>query len=96
MNTLVTMGLVGFLAFSILLFLVANRHLIAFGEEGPLNNRFVRRWPAIDDDEFVRRCSPGAPPETALKVRRIVADQLGIPYDHISPEQSFVNDLGSR
>ncbi len=54
---------------------------------------FEATWPPIDDDEFVRRCSSGTSQETALKVRRIVAEQLGIPYDQVYPEQSFVNDL---
>ena len=57
--------------------------------------RFLATWPAIDDDEFVRRCAPGTRRETALTVRRIVAEQLGIPYDHVYPEQSFVEDLGA-
>ncbi len=54
---------------------------------------FKRRWPAISDEEFVARCSPGTDPERALKVRRIVAEQLGMPYEHIYPEQRFVEDL---
>jgi hypothetical protein len=54
---------------------------------------FKKKWPAISDDEFVKRCAPGTRRETALKVRRIVSKQLGLPYDHIYPEQNFVNDL---
>ncbi len=54
---------------------------------------FDRKWPPIDDDEFLRRCSPGTRRETALKVRRIISKQLGVPYDQIYPEQHFVNDL---
>ncbi|MCA9192503.1 MAG: hypothetical protein KDB03_12100, partial [Planctomycetales bacterium] len=30
---------------------------------------------------------------TALKVRRIVSEQLGVPYEHIHPDQDFVKDL---
>ena len=56
--------------------------------------KFLDKWPAIDDDEFLRRCSPGTSRETAIKVRRIVSEQLGIPYAHVYPEQHFVNDLG--
>ncbi|NNJ26960.1 hypothetical protein [Alienimonas chondri] len=51
------------------------------------------RWPAISDDEFVAKCSPGTTPETALKARRIIAEQLGVPYERVSPEQRFVEDL---
>lgn len=54
---------------------------------------FKAKWPAIDDDEFVRRCPPGTSREVALKVRRIVSEQLGVPYDHVYPEQNFVDDL---
>ena len=54
---------------------------------------FYEKWPAIDDDEFVRHCPPGTDRETALKVRRIVSEQLSIPYENIYPEQSFIDDL---
>ena len=57
--------------------------------------RFLEKWPPIDDDEFVRRCPPGTRRETALTVRRIVAKQLGLPYDNIYPEQRFAEDLGA-
>ncbi len=53
-----------------------------------------KRWPPIDDDEFLRRCRPGTDRETALRVRRIVSEQLGVPYEQIYPEQNFVKDLG--
>lgn len=51
------------------------------------------RWPPIDDDEFVRRCTPGVSRDTALRVRRIVAEQLGVEYSRVYPEQRFVEDL---
>ena len=54
---------------------------------------FEETWPSIDDDEFVRRCTPGTNRLTALKVRRIIAEQLGVPYDRVCPEQRFVEDL---
>ena len=43
-----------------------------------LGRRFLEEWAAIDDDEFVRRCTPGTRRETALRIRRIVADQLDL------------------
>lgn len=52
------------------------------------------KWPPISDDEFMRRCSPGVDRERALKVRRIISDQLGVDYDRVYPEQRFVEDLG--
>jgi len=52
-------------------------------------------WPAISDEEFLAKCPPGTDPEIALGVRRIVSDQLCIPYDRIHPEHSFVDDLGA-
>ena len=59
-----------------------------------VDSSFKMKWPAISDGEFMGRCTPGADRETALKTRRIVSEQLGIPYDHVYPEQNFVNDLG--
>ncbi len=56
---------------------------------------FERRFPPISDAEFMERCPPGTSPAVALKVRRIVADQLGIEYERIYPSSSFVNDLGA-
>lgn len=38
---------------------------------------------------------PGTNREIALKVRKIVADQLGVEYERIYPSSSFVNDLGA-
>ena len=54
---------------------------------------FNEEWPPIDDDEFMRRCPDGTSRKTALTVRRIVAEQLGVPYAQIYPEQRFVNNL---
>jgi hypothetical protein len=54
---------------------------------------FEERFPPISDEEFVSRCAPGTNREIALKVRRIVADQLGVEYERIYPSSSFVNDL---
>lgn len=55
--------------------------------------KFDQKWPPIDDDEFIRRCHSGVDRTVALRVRAIVAEQLGISYDQIYPEQNFVNDL---
>lgn len=56
--------------------------------------RFRRRFPPITDANFVARCAPGTNPQVALRVRRIVADQLGVDYDRIYPSSRFVEDLG--
>ncbi len=56
-------------------------------------NRFAQKWPPISDEEFLARCPPGVDRDRALKVRRIVSEQLGLPYESIYPEQHFVNDL---
>ncbi|MEM9703382.1 MAG: hypothetical protein AAF907_13155 [Planctomycetota bacterium] len=61
----------------------------AGGEERPWEDE----WPALSDEEFVARCKPGTNPETALKVRAIISKHLGVPYEHVSPEQRFVEDL---
>lgn len=57
--------------------------------------KFKQKFPPISDAEFVARCGPGTNAEIALKVRRIVSDQLGVQYERIYPESSFVNDLGA-
>jgi hypothetical protein len=54
---------------------------------------FNERFPPISDDEFLAQCPSGTSREVALKVRRIVADQLGVEYERIYPSSSFVNDL---
>jgi hypothetical protein len=56
--------------------------------------RFERRFPPISDDEFMALCKPGTSREVALKVRRIVSQQLGVDYNRIYPSSSFVQDLG--
>ncbi len=57
------------------------------------SNAFYKQWPAIDDDEFVRRCSPGTDREVALRVRSIIADVSGEDYEHVHPEQRLVDIL---
>ncbi|QDV45400.1 Acyl carrier protein [Stieleria neptunia] len=61
--------------------------------EAKRSRDFRRRWPPISDDEFVAKCSPGTNRERALKVRRIISEQLGLPYQRIHPDQSFIEDL---
>jgi hypothetical protein len=56
---------------------------------------FRKKFPPISDEEFMAQCPPGTSREVALKVRRIVADQLGLEYERIYPSASFVNDLGA-
>lgn len=55
---------------------------------------FESKFPPISDNEFVELCGPGTNRDVALRVRRIVADQLGVEYDRIHPSCSFVGDLG--
>ncbi len=62
-----------------------RRRKVAFDEEFPL----------ISDAEFMALCPPGTNPAIALKVRRIVSDQLGVEYERIYPSSSLVNDLGA-
>jgi len=56
---------------------------------------FKLKFPPISDEEFVALCSPGTDPKTALKVRRIVAEQLGVEYERIHPSCHFIDDLGA-
>jgi hypothetical protein len=55
---------------------------------------FEKQFPPISDAEFMARCAPGVRPEVALKVRRIVADNLGVQYERIYPSSRFVEDFG--
>lgn len=67
-----------------------------FGYQCRCNRRdFEARFPPISDEEFLARCTPGTRRHVALGVRRIVAQQLGVEYERIYPESSFVNDLGA-
>jgi hypothetical protein len=56
---------------------------------------FNERFPPISDEEFVRRCGPGTSADIALRVRRVVANSLGIEYQRIHPSSRFVDDLGA-
>ena len=53
-----------------------------------------RKWPPISEDEFMDRLPPGTDRSVALRTRLIIAEQLGVEYDQVYPEQNFVNDLG--
>jgi hypothetical protein len=55
---------------------------------------FNERFPPISDAEFMALCPPGTNPAIALRVRRIISDQLGIEYERIYPSSRFVDDLG--
>jgi hypothetical protein len=55
---------------------------------------FNVRFPPITEAEFVARCRPGVNPDVALRVRRIVAEQLGVDYERVYPSSRFVEDLG--
>lgn len=68
---------------------------IIFGWGHVLSSDFNQRFPPIDDDEFIARCSPGVSRDVALRVRRIVARQLGVEYERIYPSSRFVDDLGA-
>jgi hypothetical protein len=78
--------LVVFVAFALLVWLIG----VTADEKS-----FDEKFPPITDAEFVARCSPGTTPAVALKVRRIIADQLAVEYDRIHPSMSFVEDLGA-
>ena len=53
-------------------------------------------YPPISDDEFLARCDPGTSKDTALKVRRVISESLGVPYESIHPEHRIVEDLGAE
>ena len=49
--------------------------------------------PPIDDEEFLLRCPKGTNPENALKIRRIVAVQLGVEYERLYPTKRILEGL---
>ena len=57
---------------------------------------FAASFPPITDAEFLTRCAPGTNPDVALKVRRTVADALGVDYDRVYPTSRLIADLGAE
>jgi hypothetical protein len=74
-----------------LCFLVAVLIVIARQER----QRFEEKFPPLTDAEFLARCSTGIDPDVALRVRRIVADSLCVPYERLHPSARFNEDLGA-
>jgi hypothetical protein len=58
--------------------------------------QFEAKFTPISDEEFMALCKPGTDPKIALKVRRIVAENLGVEYDRIYPSARFLEDLGAE
>lgn len=54
---------------------------------------FEERFPPISDEEFIARCEPGCNPMVAIKVRKIVSEQLNVEYARIHPSSRFIDDL---
>jgi hypothetical protein len=67
---------------------------VAVASAKPEDKPFKRRFPPISDAEFVARCTPGTDSALALRVRRFLADRLGVEYERIYPSTRFVDDLG--
>jgi hypothetical protein len=57
---------------------------------------FQKQSPPITDAEFMALCPAGTNPDIALKVRRIMADCLGVEYERIYPSSRIVDDLGAE
>jgi hypothetical protein len=56
---------------------------------------FYERWQPITEEEFLAACRPATDPVIALRVRAIVAEQLGVDYSRLHPAMRFVEDLGA-
>jgi hypothetical protein len=69
--------------------------IICFISAKRSNESFKRAFPPISDAEFIARCTPGIDPKVALRVRRIVADNLGVEYERIYPSSRFAEDFGA-
>ena len=93
MNTFLLAELLSVVPFIVCVFLVIGL-LLSMASDIKKSTKWHREWPQIDDNEFLARCSPGTDRNTALRVRRIVSEQLGVDYDRVYPEQRFVEDLG--
>jgi hypothetical protein len=59
------------------------------------NRAFREKFPPITEAEFLARCTSGTNRAVALRVRRIIADNLDIEYERIYPSSSFIEDLGT-
>ena len=77
-------GLVILIVFAIMIICGMKQH-----------DAFKKQFPAISDAEFLARCNPEITPQVALRVRRIVADNLGVEYDRIYPSTRFAEDIGA-
>lgn len=78
----------------LILFAIAMFVAICIAWEMRRETKLKNEFPPISDEEFLAACTPGTRPEVALRVRRIVADQLGVEYERIHPSMSFVEDFG--
>jgi hypothetical protein len=82
--------ILGFAAITVVAFAILIVHLI----EKKDREAFNKCWPPITDEEFMAACPPGTDRFIALKVRRIVSEQLGFDYSRLHPAMRFVEDLG--
>lgn len=67
--------------------------VVCIAAAGKQQQQFDNQWPPIPEDEFLAKCPPGTSRETALRVRKIIAEQIGVPYERIHPDQDFADDL---
>lgn len=74
-------------------FLLLVLYLIAMGIFSEQTAVRTTKFPPISDEEFLAKCDLGTNPKIALKVRRILADSLGLEYETIHPNASLVKDL---
>lgn len=68
--------------------------LLVLASEERDREAFHEGWPPISDDEFLEACPLGTDRFIALRVRRIVSEQLGVEYLRLHPGMRFVEDLG--
>jgi len=73
--------------------LIAISMMFVVAVDRKVEQRFNKRWPPISDDEFLAKCSSSIDPEIALRVRAIISDVYGIPYNQIYPDQNLIDDL---
>lgn len=74
--------------------LLGIRHAMRLAEQQA--KAFRKKFPPITDEEFLSRCIAGTNPDIALKVRRVVAESLGVDYERIYPSSRLGEDLGAE
>ncbi|SFI67106.1 hypothetical protein [Planctomicrobium piriforme] len=67
---------------------IYREHLRAL-KAAQLRDEYLKSHPPISDEEFLKRCGPGVPSDTALKVRSILAEYGILPREQFYPDTNI-------